>query len=391
MRLMAYGDGTLLQRRSGPRAGEWTKRYKSADGRWHATSWPPGPKPTRAMVTARLDAIAARSSSSASRESAGETLGAFLDRWLRDGTAHLRERTVRGYSVLATGSIGPRLGSVHLSELDTPTIQRAINTGLSHHALAVLRAALSEAVRWGLISTNPARGVRLPKREQKERAVLTPEQTKVLLEHVKGDPLEALFVLSIYTGMRQGEALGLRWEDLDLKGGTLTVNHSLWWRPLSASTTGTIGAAGSRASGAASTRRRRPVLTEPKTPRSRRRITLPAPVVEKLQEHQRTQRFTSKDNLVFTAPDGTALDPFTVFHSLRRHLRSAGLPIVTWHSLRHSAATNLLAAGVPVGVVSDLLGHSTVTTTLSVYRHAVERTQSVAADAMTELLRDEAG
>lgn len=363
---MAYGDGTLLQRKSGPRKGEWIKRYRGADGRWHATSWKS--KPTRAMVTERLTEL-----SRSSPRPPGDTLGEFLDRWLRDGTSHLRARTARGYRTLVDGSIGPSLGGYDLRTLATPDVQRWVNTGASAHALAVLRAALSEAVRWGLIPSNPARGVRLPKRERRTPTVLTPEQARKLLEQVRDDPLEALYVVAVYTGMRQGEVLGLRWQDVSLTKATLTVSASLWWMPDP-----------NAPKGAKNTRR--PVLTEPKTERSRRRITLAEPVVEALRKHQRRQRFTAKDGLVFTQPDGTALQPWAVYDALRAHEKAAGVPLTTFHALRHSAATSLIAAGVPVPLVSDMLGHSTVNTTLSIYRHVVEENASVTADAMAALL-----
>lgn len=374
MRTMAYGDGSLVQRRSGPRAGEWIKRYKTADGRWHATSWKA--KPTRAMVTARLAELL-RSPD----PPLGESLSAYLDRWLRDGTTHLRPRTVGGYRVLVDGSVRPVLGGLPLAGLSTPAIQRWVNDGATSHALAVLRAALSEAVRWGLIPVNPATAVRLPKRERKDPIVLTPDQTRSLLTAVKGDPLEALYVLAVYTGMRQGEILGLRWQDIDWQAGTLTVKHSLWWFP--------DPKARRRAK-----HTRRPGLTEPKTTASRRPVKLAQPVIDALRKHQRNQpndadaRITG---LVFTQPNGDALQPGALWNSFQRHLATAGLPKMPFHSLRHSAATNLIAAGVPVPIVSDLLRHATVTTTLSVYRHAVERTQDVAAEAMIALLREETG
>jgi integrase len=295
----------------------------------------------------------------------GDTVADFMARWLRDGTTDLRGRTVRGYRLHVGTSIAPHLGALRLDALTTPVIQRWINEGATAHDLSCLRSALGTAVRWGLISGNPARGVRLPKRERTEPLILSPEQTRALLEQVKGDPLAPLFMLAAYTGMRQGEILGLRWKDTDLRSGTLSVTRSLWWKP------GPDGCT--------------PTLTEPKTKRSRRSIVLHPAVIEALTEHRRLTMLSSPDGLVFTRR-GTALWPGTVYQALRRHEKAAGLPLTNFHALRHTAASLMIAAGVPITTVSEMLGHSNVSITLNIYSHAIEGSGREAVDKLGELL-----
>lgn len=357
-----YGTGSLFERKTGPRAGWWTKRYR-IDGRVISASW--DHKPTRAELTAKL----AELSSTSRPRPPGESVAAYLSRWLRDGTSHLRERTVRGYRVLVLRSIAPTLGPVPLHELSAPDVQRWVNAGASRNALACLRAALSEAVRWGVIPVNPARAVRpLPVR-RKQPTVLSPDEMRNLLAQVKDDPLEALFTLAAFTGMRQGEILGLRWQDVSLTNGSLTVSRSLWWMP-------------SPNGG------RQPVLTEPKTERSRRRIALHPQVVEALRKHQKAQMLASKDGLVFTRPDGTALEPSSVYRALRRHQAAAGVPVTTFHAIRHAAASMLIASGWDIAAVSELLGHSSTYTTLAIYTHSIEKRRRETMERMGSLLSE---
>lgn len=352
-----WGSGSLYEIKTGRRAGAWVKRYRDASGQWRTTSWKQ--RPTRSQVNTRL----AELSNTSRRPPDGESLTAYLDRWLRDGTGHLRERTAGWYRYHVVNHIAPRLGDVPLLRLDPPRIQQWVNDGATVKSLATLRAALSEAVRWGLIAQNPARLVRPPKAERRTPAILTPEQTRKLLAAASGD---ALLTLAIFTGMRQGEILGLRWQDVDLSGATLSVNRSLWWMP-------------SRAG-------RVPVLTEPKTSRSRRTIALAPVVVAALERHMQNSAPNSVDGLVFTKPDGTAMEPSSVYRMLRRLERTAGVPLTTFHALRHSAASMLLESGMDVTAVSALLGHSTPYTTLAIYSHPAERGREKIAERMAEML-----
>lgn len=399
-----YGSGSLFQRRSGPRAGHWVKRYK-IDGRTVSASWPH--KPTRAQLAAKRRELS--QSSRLLPETESETVAAYLERWLRDGLPDAKPRTVRGYHIIVDRHIVPRLGAELLSELSPPDVQRFVN-GLQTsprtalHILACLRSALSQAVRWGVLRSNPCDHIKGPRVAHSEHHILSPEQTRNLLVQVRDDPLEALYVLAAMTGMRQGEILGLRWQAVNLTAGTLSVETSLWWRPVEHRDDGRAGLVRGRGDNGdhahhlrVSTRpsspyRREPVLVEPKTERSRRTIHLPDRVLAALTKHRKREMQQRKEvdaGLVFTQRHGTALEPSSVYRALKRHLKAAKLPDVRFHDLRHSAASMLLADGMPVGQVSELLGHANPTVTWNIYGHQLEKARKETAERISALIGEE--
>lgn len=365
--MRAYGTGGLHQRKDGPHAGRWEFR-RTIEGKRRTATFPD--RPTLAQQRA---AIAKWSQSSTPSDP--ESVGEYLERWLRDGQGDNAPRTVSGYRALVRDHIAPVLGNCPLRDLSAPDVQRLVNRHAGAprtrlHVLACLRAALSQAVRWGLLDRNVASAARGPKIRATEPRTLSPAETKRFLAQCKGDPLEPLYVLAAMTGMRQGEVLGLRWQDV--QGDTLTVNTSLWWRP------GKDG--------------REPVLTLPKTTRSRRTLHLQPELVSMLRDHRKRQLETRRevdDALVFTDRHGVALQPTVVLYRMRKHLQAAGLPPVRFHALRHGAASMLLADGVPVNLVSEMLGHSNASTTLNVYGHVLESAKKEVAGRMGRLLREE--
>lgn len=374
----AYGSGSLHQRTTGTHAGRWEYRLV-VDGRRRTATF--HAKPTREQLKAKDRAW---SSPSALPLPPAESVGEYLERWLRDGCGELRPRTRDGYRTLFRLHVAPRIGDVGLRDLSAPDVQRLVN-GLSAdrlrprtvlHVLASLRAALSQAVRWELLDRNVAALVRSPKIPQTEVHPLTPEQTRKLLASVKGDSLEALWNLAAMTGMRLGEVLGLRWQDVDLSAGRLTVSRSLWWRPAKGSET-----------------QRQPKLTEPKTPRSRRTIELGPRLVSMLREHHKAQLDSERevdDALVFTRPNGMAWEPTLILRRLRWALAAAGLPAVRFHDLRHGYISDRLAEGWPVALVAEAAGHSTPTTTLNTYAHTIEKAQRSMALAAEKSMEETA-
>jgi integrase len=187
---------------------------------------------------------------------------------------------------------------------------------------------------------------------------------------VKGDRLEALYTVALAVGLREGEAFALRWEDVDLDEGILTVRHALM-----------------RMKG-------RVELAEPKTPRSRRTIALPRSVVGALRAHRTMQleeRLRAGEGwqdwgLVFATTVGTPLNRSDVLQAFRRHLEGAGLPRMRFLDLRHSCASLLLAQGVHPRVVMETLGHSTINVTMNVYSHVLPSLQREAAEQMDAVL-----
>jgi integrase len=231
-------------------------------------------------------------------------------------------------------------------------LEAGSSTTTVRHVHAVVHRALDSAMRLGLVQRNVSELVDPPRMRHHEIRVLTPAQVRTLLEAARGQRLETLFILALATGMRQGELLALRWEDVDLDNATANVRATL-----------------QQVSGQGF------AFASPKTKRSRRKVVLPAAAVEALRQHrvrqaeERLQLGPAWEDLglVFANQVGRPLDGG---HVLRRELHplltKAGLPLMRFHDLRHTAATLLLGQGVNPKVVSELLGHSQVAITLEI-------------------------
>jgi integrase len=233
-----------------------------------------------------------------------------------------------------------------------------------------LWTALNDGVRLGVIARNVALLTDPPRQSATEREPFTAEEARALLAAAEGDRLAALYRLALTLGLRRGELLGLRWQDLDLDAPTLRVTRSL-----------------QRIGGAI-------VLKEPKTKRSRRTLSLPASAVAALRAHRDRQAWERKaaggrwieSGMVFTTPIGTATDPDNLNKAYKALLARPGLRDQRFHDLRHTAATLMLRDGLPVHEVSAVLGHSQTSTTLNVYSHVLPGANDRAAAAMERLL-----
>lgn len=307
-----------------------------------------------------------------------ETVAVFLERWLEQARPALRPRTWQGYALIVRRQLVPAIGRVPLAKLTPATVQELLNrrqaAGASPQTVrnqhAVLRRALGQAVRWGIVPRNVATLVTLPRVDRPEVRAIAPGDARAILEAVRGDRLEALVTLALATGLRQGEALALRWDDVDLADGRLTVRHSLQ----------RVGAGVE--------------LVEPKTRRSRRTIAVPRGIIAALREH-RTRQLQARlwagsawqeGGYVFTTSIGTPMHAGDVTRALQRLLAAAGLPRMRFHDLRHGAASLLLAQGVAPRVVMEILGHSTIALTMNVYSHVIPALERDAADRMDAIL-----
>jgi integrase len=237
-----------------------------------------------------------------------------------------------------------------------------------------LHKALDQAVKWHMIPRNVAEVVKAPRPAPEEIRPLNREQTKTLLEVAKReeDRFEALYMLAVTTGLRQGELLGLKWDDVDLEDGVIRVRRTL-----------------ARHKG-------RLALGEPKTKRSRRTVQLTEAAVEALEGHfgrQMMQRDCLGDlyedqGLVFATQRGTLVNPTNLRkRSFEPLLEKAGLPAIRFHDLRHTCATLLLSRNVNPKIVSEMLGHATIAITLDTYSHVLPNMQKGAARALEETLR----
>ena len=235
---------------------------------------------------------------------------------------------------------------------------------------AILNTALKDAVRWQLLTVNVCSAVTLPRVVPSEIRSLSKEEARRLLEVAKEDYLHCLLTLALATGMRLGELLALRWEEVDLENTTLQVHHTVDY----------IQGYGK-------------VESEPKTTSGRRRITLPQFAIEELERHRVCQREMRKEaghlwreqGLILTSRTGNHLGRSRVQKNFKQLLRRADLPDMHFHWLRHSAATILLSMGVSPKVVQELLGHSDIRTTLRIYGHVLPGMHKEAMDKMDDV------
>jgi len=273
----------------------------------------------------------------------------------------------------AMPTLGERpVGSIRPADVEALLTSKAATLSAStrRSLYAALRALFDYAVRDGLVARNPVAAVRRPTLEHREAHALEADEVRRLLDAASGDRLGALFVLLAGTGMRKGEALGLRWSDVDAEHGLLRVRRTL-----------------SRIDGVGL------VENDPKSARSRRTIDLGEPVVAALASHrvrQIEERLAAgpaweDENRVFTTTVGTALDPRKVNRVFTAIATEAGVK-ATPHTMRHSAATALLDAGHPVAVVSEHLGHSSAVVTMTTYAHALPTARKAAAEALGGLV-----
>ena len=336
---------------------------------------------TRSRVRDRLHGTLEAEFPGSSTTSENMALGVFLEEWLTDVVRlSVRPRTYVSYRYIVRIHLAPSLGQRPLAALSPADVQAFLNAksaaGLSPRTVAylrgVLRQALGHAEQMDLVGRNVARLARPPRIPHRPVSPLTVEQARIFLAAIRGDRLEALYLVALGCGLRQGEILGLRWPDIDLDASTLTVRHAL-----------------ARIEGEL-------VLVEPKSATSRRVVPLPALVRDALAAHRLRQaqehlplRPEPGDvfaGLVFTTTFGTPLDGISVTRRFQRILRAAGLPHQRFHDLRHACASLLLAQGVPARVVMETLGHSEISLTLNTYSHVLPSLGREAALRMDEVL-----
>ncbi len=373
------GDGMIRERPD----GRWEARITLPDGRLKSVY-----AATRRKVLSKRDELQRAVDAGLPLADEKLTVAAYLEEWLAAIQPTVRDTTYQRHIEFVRLHITPALGDVRLARLTARQVQEfyaeRLRSGLSpttvNHMHATLHKALGAAVRMDLVPRNVSALALVPPAARHEIRPLSPEQARAFVEAVSGERDEALFVLALTSGMRQGEILALRWRDVDLEHRTLHVRFSIHQH---------------RQTGEWA-------LTEPKTARSRRQIALSRLAVASLERHRARQEELRAlmggmsvtegqaderwRDLVFTDANGQPRSAGSVYHQLERILRDAGLPRIRFHDLRHTCATLLLKARVDAKVVADLLGHASVAITLDIYAHVLPDMLRDAVAAITAAL-----
>jgi len=315
------------------------------------------------------------------------TLGEFLADWLAAMETNVLDTTFRAYEQSMRNWVVPRLGSVRLAEV-TPMHLRSLQTellrdgrvdgkgGLAPRSVAscrrVLSQALKDAVRWGLLIRNPMDAVDPPRVVDAEMVTWSDTQARAFLDAVAGDRLYAMWVLFLTTGVRRGELAGLRWDDVELDRATMAIVRNR-----------------------VSAGRGKAVSThQPKTRRGRRNVALDVTSVDvlrshrtaQLEEHLRLGPAWVDSGYVFCGADGAPLHPDTITATFQAIIRDLDVPRIRLHDLRHTSATLALKAGIHPKVVSERLGHATVSITLDLYSHVLDGMQAEAAEQISAVV-----
>ena len=363
--------------------------YKSkADGRWVGAIWlgyENGKLRRKVFYGKTREDVAKKLTDEKAKQNAGipivterKTLADYLASWLEDSVKRkVRLSTYLSYKKQVE-HLSTVLGKHQLTKLTPDHVRRYLNAKLDGDLSArtvsyqrtILKMALKQALKDGLVARNVAELVEPPKVRAHQIKAIDEAEARRFLDALKGDRLEALFSVAFSLGLRRGEALALKWENIDFDQQTLTVVQSL-----------------SRVD-------KKLVFSEPKTNKSRRVLDLPASLTVKLKEHRTRQLaerlsaglYWQDTGLVFCTSIGTPVDPRNVKRSLDRILDDAKIPRFRVHDLRHFAASLMLAQGVQLKVVSEILGHSQIGITGNIYTDVLPRVRKEAIDLLDAVL-----
>ncbi len=365
------GEGSISRRKDGLYMGRYTV-YTATGSKRRAVYGK-----TRQEVSEKLTKAMADRDGGLVYDAGSITVEEYLNGWLRDSLrGTVRVSTVERHEINIRVHIVPVLGKLKLKALSPANVRglhrEKLDEGLSPATVrkihSTLHKALAQAVADGLLPRNAAH-VKAPRPAPKEMRPLSEDEAGQLLESARGDSLEALYVLAVTTGLRRGELLALRWDDLDLERATMRVARSL-------------------------TRDRgRYLMGDTKTKKGRRRVNLTARTVTALKAHRKRQLeqrisysgLHEDRGLVFCTQTGNIVSPeHVVRRSFKPLLERAGLPEIRFHDLRHACATVLLGRSVHPKLVQELLGHATVAMTLDTYSHYLPSMGDQAGGAMGE-------
>lgn len=382
-KVRGQNEGSIRQRKD----GSWEARYtigRDSDGKQIQKSIY---GKTRPQVAKKLTKALNDINLGIYVEPSKITVSSWLDTWLEEyKKPSIKPKTYESYEVLVRKHIKPNLGNILLRDLRPEQVQKLYNDKAKEYSPrqaelihVVLHSALDQAIENDLIIKNATNATKRPKRVKKEPRVLTPEEQEILIKAMKGDRLEAAFIVALFTGLRRGEILGLKWQDISLKDKTLRVARTLCRikdfeaKETEAKTKLEFG----------------PV----KTAKGNRGIPLLDGVVAILKAHKKRQAAEKlrlgegyKDNdLVFCNEFGKPLDPRRLKESLDTIVEKAGLKKVNIHALRHTFATRGLENGIELRVMQELLGHATIAMTAD-YSHVLQEKKRQSINKLKNVL-----
>lgn len=377
----ARGGGTIRKRSD----GRWEARYSLGfDAKTGKQIQKSIYGKTQNEVRQKLNKVISEIDEGNYIEPKKETLGAWLDTWLKTYAAvSVKPYTLDSYTRICDNHIKPALGRTKLSALAAPQIQEFYNHLLTDNGLSAktvknihgtLHRALSQAVKLRMIPFNPAELCDLPKARRKPIEPMEHEEVAEFLERIRGNLYELIYRVTLFTGMRQGEVLGLTWDCVDFEQGTVCINKQL-------QKTKKVGG--------------EYVLVPTKNSRNRT-ITAAPSVMETLRKQKSRQlqwkllageAWDNTWNLVFTNETGAHLCHATVYSYFKRVVREMGLENKRFHDLRHGFAVASLECGDDIKTVQENLGHATASFTLDVYGHVTQKMKQESAQRMERYIK----
>ena len=313
------------------------------------------------------------------------TVGEWLDIWTSEYLGGVKPATLYSYQAAVRNHLKPKLGAIKLESLSPHVVQtfynelgqgqegrQALSPKTIKNIHGILHRALQKAVLNGYIRFNPANDCELPQRIKKDISPLDETQIRDFLKAIKGSPYENLFIVTLFTGMREGEVCGLLWDCVDLKSGTLTVNKQLQYIRKSQGKYRMVPTKNSKG----------------------RTITLAHYVVgvlhrvrkEQMENRLRYGECWENSGFVFTDELGHHLSPQNVYREFKRMVAAIGSPSTRFHDLRHSYAVAAIRSGDDIKTVQENLGHATAAFTLDIYGHVTKQMKQDSADRMERFI-----
>ena len=366
----AHGEGTISKRQDGTYEGKISLGVDAEGKRKRKTVY----GKTQKEVRAKIDEVKQQLANGTFSDTRLK-VKSYLEGWLKEKTRQVKPRTAEAYKYNLEKYVMPQIGGVQLSKLTPLHIQTmcseiATVSGprTANMCRTILFSAMKQALRWGLIPRNPVEGVDPMKEHKQEMTLWTSAEAVKFLDTARSHRLYALFYLAMSTGMRRGELLGLRWQDV--RPGTLHIRQSL------------------------TVVKNQIAISVPKTEKGKRRVAISPNVEETLEAHRQRQEAERQmlgnlwpdNDLVFRTEVGTPIHPRNLERTWYALQKNVDVPKVRLHDLRHLHASLAIRQGMDAKVLADRLGHSRASLTLDVYTHLFEEQRANSAVSLSVLL-----